>query len=254
MTPNRVDEALARARAFVAARGDERAQVRLAVALCAAPRERLLAAVRFCPPAGVGGALAVLAALDAPGGLRGGAVEPAVAWLAEAQAEDGAWSAAPAAVDTERTVMTGLLAGFLAKTSCARAATLGRAGTFLAARWRPERVEGDFGLLAGYAHFFANAPSELADAALQWCGRALERGARSGRIRGWQAGRVLALCETASLPGSRLAPAEVVSSMLDEQEQDGGWLAGAVDSAARVAVTLDATASLVRLVGSPSRR
>jgi hypothetical protein len=251
MTPDGVGEALARARGFVEARGGELARLRLAVLLGAAPAARLPGAVGWRPESGVAGALAALAALDGPHGLRGSEVERAVAWLADAQGADGGWSAAS---EPARVVVTGLLAGFLAKTSCARPAQLERAGAFLASSWGPERVQsGDFGVLAGYAHFFANRPHELSDAALQWCGRELERGVRSGRLRAWQAGRVLALCDTRSLPGSRLAASEVVGSMLGEQQPDGGWLPSSADPAARVAVTVDAAGALVRL-GAPAPR
>ena len=254
MTPDGVDEALARARGFVEASGGELARLRLAVLIGAEPAARLPGAVGWRPESGVAGALAALAALDGPHGLRGGGVERAVAWLAGAQDADGGWSGAREACEPARVVVTGLLAGFLAKTSCARAAQLERAGEFLAAHWGPERVQsGDFGLLAGFAHFFANRPHELADAALQWCGRELERGVRSGRLRAWQAGRMLALCDTRSLPGSRLQASEVVWSMLGEQQPDGGWLPANADAAARVAVTVDAAGALVRL-GAPTPR
>ena len=253
MTPDGVDEALARARGFVEASGGELERLRLAVMLGAAPAARLPGAIGWRPEAGVGGALAALAALDGPHGLRGSEVERAVDWLSGVQGADGGWSAPGERCDEARVVVSGLLAGFLAKASCARPALLERAGDFLAARWEPERVQsGDFGMLAGYAHFFANRPHELADAALQWCGRELERGVRSGRLRAWQAGRVLALCDTSSLPGSRLAAHEVVLSMLGEQQPDGGWLPAPADPAARVAVTVDAVGALVRL-GEPRR-
>lgn len=251
MTPEGVDPWLDRARRFVEARGAPLARLRLAVTLGDAPAARLRDAVAWRPESGVGGALAAFATLEGREGLHGPAVERAVAWLEEAQHPDGGWSAARAADEAQRIAVTGLLAGFLEKTSCARAALFGRAGRFLAARWSPERVQGDFGVLAGYAHFFANGSHELADAGLQWCGRELERSVRGGRLRAWQAGRVLALCGAAALPGSRLEAREVALAMLGEQGPDGGWLSPATDAAVRVAVTVDAVAALARLGAAP---
>jgi len=250
MTQGDPRQALARARSFVAARGDERSRRRLDVALGQAPREAL-GDVGWRPAEGVAGALAALSSLD----LAGGRALPALlAWIEEAQVPDGSWSARPDAPEPERLVATGLLAGFLAKTSAARPRCLERAGVFLAARWGPERVQGgDFGAIAAYAHWFANAPHELSDAGLQWCGRELERGFRSGRLRGWQVARVLVLCDARALPGARLGAGEVVMALLAEQSPDGGWLCSEVDDRVRVAVSVDAAVGLARLGGAGTR-
>ena len=245
MTPDGVDEALARARGFVEASGGELARLRLAVLLGAAPAARLAGVVGWRPESGVAGALAALAALDGRHGLRGGEVERAVAWLADVQDADGGWSAAS---EPARVVVSGLLAGFLAKASCARPAQLDRAGAFLAASWGPERVQGgDFGMLAGYAHFFAHRPHELADGALQWCGRELERGFRARAFDAVRTALVFARCDAHALPGARIAPAELGEALLAEQAADGGFGLPVAPDAERVDATLDALVGLRHL-------
>jgi hypothetical protein len=252
MTPDPVRDAFARARRFVDARGDEQARLRLAAALGDVSSDRLESALRW---SGVRGTLAALAALDAARALHASEVERIARWLEAAQRDDGSWAIEPDAPEAQRIVATGLLAGFLAKTSCARPASLRSAGAFLATRWGPERVQGgDFGAIAGYAHFFANTPHELSDAGLQWCGRELERGFRSGRLAAWQAARVLALCDARALPGARLGADEIVLSLLAEQAADGGWLDAGAEAACRVAVTIDAAVALARLGGATPHR
>jgi hypothetical protein len=172
----------------------------------------------------------------------------AVRALEEAQDEDGAWGsfAESPADEQPRLVLSGIVAGLLARTDCARPAPLRRAGAWLAARWGPERVQdGDFGRIAGYACWLANANPELADAGLQWCGREWERAFRSGRMDALQAARVLVLADAPTLPGARLGADEIVLSLLAAQGPEGGWPTGA----GRLEATAEAVVALRHLGG-----
>jgi hypothetical protein len=119
-------------------------------------------------------------------------------------------------------------------------------------RFAPERVQGlAWGPLAAYAATFANVAHESSDAILQWCGRELERGFRSGAFGAARTARVLLDCDAPSLPGARLSFAEIVEGLLREQASDGGWPAAA--GASPVATTLDALAALSRIrAGRPA--
>jgi hypothetical protein len=122
------------------------------------------------------------------------------------------------------------------------------ASAFLAARWGPERVQsGDPIAIGAWAQWFANTDDELADAGLQWCGRELERGFRTGAIDALATARVFALCDAQALPGARLGAEEVVLSLTAAQAADGGFGAGWDPTPVRVEATLDALAALARL-------
>jgi hypothetical protein len=189
------------------------------------------------------GLLDDLRALDRP------LVERACRHLALSQRDDGSWRETDAASETEAIVTTGLLAGTLGKTRWARPGTLAAAAGFLAARWSPDRLRQDAGrTLAAYAHCFAHVDHDLADEALQWCGRELERGYRQGRFDAVRTARVFVGCEARALPGARLAAAELVEAILGGQAEDGGWpTPGDDDRRARAVRTLDALVALVRL-------
>ena len=84
-------------------------------------------------------------------------------------------------------------------------ARLEAVGEFLAAQFSVERVQaGGFEDLAPFLPFFAIHPHELSDAALQWCGRELERSFRSGRLSPLEAGRLFVRSVARSLPATRL--------------------------------------------------
>ena len=240
-----------RARDFVLAHGAALQRARAAAFFDAGAREEVRAGVAHFDDAR--GAAAALAVLDAIGVRRGAEVERAAELLAAAQREDGSWSRADGDDDDARVVATAHVAGLLAKTPFARPALLRAASGFLAARWGPERVQsGDPIAIAGWAQWFANTDDELSDAGLQWCGRELERGFRSGAIDALAAARVFALCDAQALPGARLDAAEVVLSLAAAQAADGGFGAGWDPIPQRVESTLDALAALARL--APRKR
>lgn len=228
MTADGVEAARARARAYAAAEpaGEPLERVRLVAALGGdGGRTALLAALPA--PDSVDAALRVLVLLVEAHALDAPAAERAVRALEGGQRDDGAWSAEGAGEQAEL-VTTSLAAGLLARSAFARPAPLRRAGTWLAARWAPERVrDGDFGRLLGYACWLANANPELADAGLQWCGREWERAFRGGRLDATAAARVLVFADAPTLPGARLAPEELLRGLLAAQASDGGWPAAA---------------------------
>jgi hypothetical protein len=235
------DAALGRARRFLAARGAAR-EGRYVGALLGDPtREALRAEAAAAQDSS--GALAPFLAGDAPGpgvastadalgwllglGLgEGSPVDGAVAWLARAQDPDGGWRDPAAPDPAARLALTASLCGLLVRCPAARLAAVRRAANHLAARWSRERVQGgDYGAIAGYLHAFAGVPADLevADEALQWCGRELERGFRIGSFEPLQVARVFVLCDARALPGARIGAAELAGALLASQAEDGGF-------------------------------
>jgi nucleotide-binding universal stress UspA family protein len=277
----RAATALERALGFIDDYGCELARLRARVVLDAARPDEVIEAVAarqqedgsFEPLAGVfsGALMAQMreAALDAPlvGTLEALAVladvralmskqaERAVEYLMRVQRADGSWGhldpvrdgdrpedAEGRAVD-DRLFATGMLAGYALRTPYVRPESIVWAGRFLEGLWAPERVEGGrLASLAAFSNFFANGGSpDLADAALQWCGRELERGFRSHRFEAVETLRVLAYCDARELPGATFDVVELLDRLLDEQAADGGM--AALDPGGppgRVAPTVDA--------------
>jgi hypothetical protein len=204
------------------------------------------------PRAGAGGTLqgtlAALGVLDELNVRSGELAEGAAAWLGATQASDGGWHPLPPdpLPAADAVVLSGLLAGHLAKLLCGSPRTLSRAEQFLAAQFAPERVEDVEGLgLAAYAHICANGAEDLADEALQWCGRALEKGFRRGTLGPLAVARALLLADARSLPGGRVEAGEVVLALLTAQDADGGFGGGAAIPE-RVESTLLAVRALLR--------
>jgi len=192
----------------------------------------------------------MLRSLAAAADLRGlhlPLVERACGFLEAVQADDGSWGSSDE-TEESRIIRTGMIAGHLGKTRFARAATLTRAGDYIADRFTPDLVQGfNWAAIAAYANYFSNVPHDESDAVLQWIGRELERGFRSGRFDGVQTARVLLYAEAPSLPGGRVDVSEALERLLGEQQADGGWLRFDDPAlAARIEHTLDALTALVR--------
>jgi hypothetical protein len=244
-----IGEAMARARDFALAHGDPLQRARARATLDPDLRgevERALGAIDAPVTA-----VAALEVLDALGVRDGAAVERAVSVLAAAQQPDGSWAADP---DEAGVVATAAIAGLLAKTHCVRAGVLERAAHWLEERYARERIEaGGADALVAWAQFFANAAHERGDEGLQWCGRALERGFRSGALDAVAASRVFLRCDAPALPGARLGATDVALGLLAAQAGDGGFGRPGADPGARVEATLDALAALCRLTPRVAR-
>jgi hypothetical protein len=243
-----VARSVARAATFVADRGDPGQRRLSAVLAGAAPPSAVVSALSDAPePRGPEASVAVLSTLADVGALRTPLVEAVVARLTSEQGAEGFLEASGS--EHERIFATGMLGGLLARTPFARPTTLERAGDALAARFSPDRVQGfAWPAIAAYGHFFANVLHDASDAILQWCGRELERGFRTGHFDAVRTARVFLYCDVGGLPGGALGTPELLTALLAEQQKDGGWLALASPApSARVAHTLDALAALVRL-------
>jgi len=194
------------------------------------------------PEAATRRALAWLGAL----GLADNRVaEGAVTFLARGQQSDGGFGdlALPAQL---RVPVTGETAGLLARTVFARESLLRRAEQFLARCYSPDLFQsGEYAPLLAYAHALASIDSELADEAMVWCGRELEKGWRSAHFSTLQLARVLLRARARALPGAQLEAREVVLALLAAQQRDGGW--PAEPEADRVEATLEAVEALLRL-------
>lgn len=191
--------------------------------------------------------LEIFGALDDLRALHLPLVSRACAHAEAVQTDDGSFGFGGVS-EEERIFFTGMLGGYLGKSSCARTRTLLAAGDYLAERFAPERVQNfAWRAVAAYAHFFANVPHEAADGVLQWTGRELERGFRTRHFDGVRTARVLLYADAPSLPGARLGAAELMTAIRSEQADDGGWLRLEDPSPpARVRHTLDALTALAR--------
>ncbi len=235
-----------RAAAYVEAHGDALAQLRAGALVgraAAADVVALLAPV----PSDVASLCFAVAVCDDLRALADPRVEGWAAALARSQSSDGGFAAG---LPLEaRLFDTGMIAGHLAKTRCARPEVLGAAAEFLARHWSPDRVRGgSWRAIAAYAHFFANADHDAADAVLQWCGRELGRAFATRAFDAVRTARVLVYCDAHGLPGAALRPADLVIALLTEQMPDGSFAVWEGEGArGRVASTLDGLVALRRL-------
>lgn len=251
--------ALARARAFVVARGTAFDRLRLEALLdprrapevgaALAGRQDACGGFSRAPGGapGLGATLETLGLLDDLRTLRGPVVGRAVQYLGATQRPEGFWEDAEADA-SDPTTATAMAGGYLAKTPYARPALLEAAGAWLGRGFSPERLTADAAAVAAFAHFFAVVPHELSDAALQWCGRELERGYRTRRFAPQCVARVFLLARSRALPGARVTLGEAAQALLAAQEADGGWTPGpGAAPAARVAATLESATALLAL-------
>lgn len=180
-------------------------------------------------------------------------VERAARALESLQADDGAFRVAAlgsgSSAEQADVFWTGMVGGILGRTPVSRPSGLEAAGDFLASRFTPESVEDDrYSALLANAHFFTNVAHDLADEALQWCGRGLEKGFRSRRYDAVSTLRVLLTCDAQALPAASFDVVELLEGVLAEQAGDGGFaelsLAGPT---ARTTQTFDAMLGIVRL-------
>ncbi|MGI9431742.1 MAG: hypothetical protein ACR2PQ_05995, partial [Myxococcota bacterium] len=136
--------------------------------------------------------------------------------------------------------LSGHTCGVLGQTPFARQSTLDRGVEYLAGAWSVEQVqEGRLDVIAAYLHALSSCPSDLADEALQWCGRELERGWLIGRFPPTSVARVFLLCDARALPAAKVSSSDIVEALLDTQAEDGGWEGG-------LRSTLEAAATLAR--------
>jgi len=209
----------------------------------------------------VGTLEALLVAADASL-FHGAWLERAARALESRQASDGAYRVSPAAlvvapggrdeaVAAADVFFTGMIAGLLGRTPLSRPDTLERAGAFLGTRFTPEAVEHDgYPALMAYSIFFTNVGHDRADEALQWCGRALEKGFRSRRLDAVATLRVLLASDAQAMPGATFDVVELLDRLLAEQAGDGGFAELSPGGpASRTTQTFDAMLALVRLCG-----
>jgi len=211
--------------------------------LAAAAADPRLAVARADPL--LAATLRALTWLDALGLLDHPLPERAVTWLLARQCGDGGWSE-PGASEERRIALTGEVTGLLAKTPHARASALRRAEGFLARHWSVERVQGPrYAPILAYVHALAHLPSEVADEALQWCGRELERGFRTHAFEPLAVARVFLRARARALPGCAIEAGELTARLLAAQAPDGGWPGEPGDG--RRDATLEAVEALLRL-------
>ena len=244
-------DAAARAHAFVRARGSPLERLRARALLGETPASevtRAFAAAGALAAVEPDALLGPLSALDDLRQLAAPELEPALRALGAALGPDGAWGD-PAEPLAGRIVRTAHLGGFLTKSLRARPRVRAAVDGFLCRSWDAERVRGgDFVTLAAYAHWFSLNESDVSDAALQWCGRELERGYRTRACDALRAARVFVLCHAAALPGAGLGARELCEALVGEQTADGGFaLSERALSGAPVEAALEALAAWAQL-------
>lgn len=148
--------------------------------------------------------------------------ELAVAQLVKCQREDGGWGEHTLSLDCLS--VTGQVAGLLAKSPFSPGRSLRAAESYLTKHWSEARVRaGSMVDIDVYFHWYANYPGDLADEALQWCGRELTRGFRSDKFGPLAVGRVFVRCGARALPATPISSSEVCEKLLETQRSDGSF-------------------------------
>ncbi|CAG0999834.1 hypothetical protein MYXO_02932 [Myxococcaceae bacterium] len=258
-----------RAAAFVAGNGDALARARLAALRGEADAASIDSHLesRRAPGGGftsvgggsgasVEGSLAVLELLDELAVRSGTFASDAAAWLARAQCDDGSFDPAPreggpaggaTRSDDERILLTGRVLAELARLRVGSPRVIARAGAFLDAVFSPERVEtGGPAAVVAFAAPATHGALERADEALQWCGRTLEKGVRSGAWRTIDALGTLLVCDARTLPGARVDASTLLALLAVEQAPDGGFGDPRDPAPVRIEATLLALRSIRR--------
>ncbi len=193
--------------------------------------------------------LATARALDwlhAVGRADGPVAERAAAFLAGQQTADGSWGPEAGEAESLRIERTAGVAAVLARIRCVRGSVLARAADYLAERWSADRLAaGGEAAVAAWFPALSQLPDAAGDEALQWCGRELEKGVRSGRFDPLRTAGLFVACHAHALPGARLRAEEAVAALLDRQAADGSWPGGA-------GATLDALRALRFLAPAPA--
>lgn len=194
------------------------------------------------------GTLEALVALSDLGAQHHPCVEGAARFAGSSQGVDGSWGAGESEPE-KRLFVSGMLAGLLGRTRVVRPEVLDAAGEFMAGLFSPDRVSGrEWEALTAFGVFFTNVGHDMADSALQWIGRELER---SHRMRVFEAVltlRTLLHCQSLAVPGASLEPFLLLTDLLGEQGADGGFAEFAAgEDATRVEATLDAMLGTIRL-------
>ena len=180
-------------------------------------------------------------------------VEAAARFLEDCQDDDGAFRVPTIGDEAQgreaEIFWTGMIGGILGRTPFSRPSLLESAGAFLAMRFDPNAVEHDgYAALLAHSHFFTNVAHDLSDEALQWCGRALEKGFRSRQLDAVSTLRVLLTCDAQAMPGASFDIAELLIRLLEEQARDGGFAELSLGGpSTRTTQTLDAMLAIVRL-------
>lgn len=180
-------------------------------------------------------------------------VEQSVRFLESQQSPDGAYRIPGPGDERARTeadvFWTGMIAGVLGRTPVSRPDHLEAAGRFLGTHFNPDAVEHDgYPALLAYSHFYTNVADEESDEALQWCGRALEKGFRSRQTEAVATIRVLLTCDAQAMPGATFDVVELLERLMEEQAGDGGFAELSLEGpASRTTQTFDAMLGIVRL-------
>ncbi len=229
----------------------ERAGLELLEAFAAEQRDDgALAPEAAKRPAAEAATALALERLDALGLLDHPVPERACGFLAQGQHADGGFGQ-PQDPEAQRLAETGRLAGLLGRSPFARPSWLRASEGFLARRWKVELVQGpSYGPILAFTSLLTQVPSELADEALQWCGRELERGFRLQSFGPLATARVFLRARAKALPGAKLEAGEIVTALITAQQPDGGFAPDdepGETPISTVPATLEAVEALLRL-------